>query len=235
MRRVAPFLAAAAAACAPDPPAAPPPPPAAAVEPAALTPTVELASPWRAVHARPDLVAVAVGDVAEGVRVELDGPLPGVTLVASGRTLAVEKVGERWPLVAPAFGEDLTAVSVRSEGPDLVVELVGPPLSSVVDHPEATDDPVTTWVRIRPRDGGWRIVVTGLSTIHAPGQPSQGAAGHWLVESEAWGTFDVTEPAGGRTLITLGLRDWTLDTRGFLDDFNPYPQVGMTWTRSAAP
>lgn len=213
---------------APEVPPTPDAPPEAA--PPGLTPTVTVDAPWRVVHARADLVAVAHGMTGDGVRVEL-GAEPGVTLVADGVALTTED-GRAWPLVVPTFADHpLTAVTVRSEGPDLVVELVGPLLSQVVERQDAPPDPVTTWVRVRPRETGWRVVTTGVATLSVPAG-SMGPLN--TLHTERWGTFAFA-PRGEPFTTGSSATRWWMDTRPSLDqEQNPYPQVAITWDRAAA-
>ena len=82
--------------------------------------------------------------------------------IRAGRTLRPDG----HPLVAPPWRPE--RAEIVSEGLDVVVRLYGPALNEVTSHPEAPDDPVHTWVRVRPRDTGWRVVVTGLATLSLP-------------------------------------------------------------------
>ena len=110
---------------------------------------VEVLPPWRVREQSEALIALQYGATSDGITVGL-GEQPGVTLVIGGSPLEVD--GK--PLLGLPYPElPIARVEIRAEGIDLVVRIAGPPLRQVSKHPEAPDDPVLTWVRIRPRIG----------------------------------------------------------------------------------
>ncbi len=154
-----------------------------------------LSAPWRLVSQDATSVVLRVGDGADGARIQLArderGRLPGVTPIAKGDALDVQDGSDRWPLIAVAFPDrPLTSVDITTEGADLLVHIAGPALTSVVDDPQAPDDPVLTWVRLRPRGDSWRVVVDGIATVSLPG----GARG----SASSTGTIGLV--AGGRAI-----------------------------------
>lgn len=199
--------------------------PAAAVE-------TELAveGSWRVVHQRPERIALHHRGSTEGVVIDLRGR-PGLSLVLHGQTLSTERSGERWPLVTAGYPDHpLQRARVYTEGPDLVVQLEGPPLHRVHDHPEAPADPVLSWVRLRPRGADWRIVLTGLLTLHLPARSVRmhPTAPGWLVETDSWGHFHV-EPDERPDHSTAATGWWRLRTHPALDRLDPYPQRALSW------
>ncbi len=218
---------------------APAPPRATATCP---SPTVSVEGDWRVVHERADSVAIGKHGTADGARLTL-GPapegvdgverVPGVSPVSRGRTFDVTHDGLRWPLVASAYPDKpLTRCAVRGAGPDLVMQLDGPPLNTLTPHLKAPEDPAITWVRMRPRGDAWRIVIDGLATISLPGgvvvRPGEGADAY-VVAHDAWGS--ATLATGARAWRTEARpARWWLVTGPALERQDPYPRTTLTWT-----
>lgn len=129
---------------------------------------------------------------------------------------------ERRALASPAFHP--TAIEVRSEGPDLLVRMSGPPLSDLTDHPDAPTDVAISWLRLRPRGETWRIVLDGLGTIALPD-----------ITHVAWTTGGME--IGERAVLTTSASrhrsawtdgHWTFDTRPALEHADPYPRTAFT-------
>lgn len=200
----------------------------------APVPEVHVAPPWNLVQQDEDSIALRFADTPDGVRVTLRrdarGRVPGVTLVHAGETLEVRDGPDRWPLVAAGWPDrPLSAAVVEVEGWDVFVRLAGPPLDSVSSHPDAPDDPVLTWVRIRRRGEDWRIVVTGLATVSVPGSDvGVEVVGDEVRMDTAWGEFRWTTDAPAHDSAT-GAR-WWWTTRPSLGRFAPYPKTAITWT-----
>jgi hypothetical protein len=214
--------------CAPAPP---PPPP---IAPAAVTPKVALAAPWKLDRQDPDAVVARLGDGADGVRIQLArderGRIPGVTVIHGGRTLELEDGTDRWPLVATGWADHTVSDAViEVDGVDLFVRLGGPALKTLTALPEAPDDPAIAWIRVRPRGQDWRLIVTGLVTVSLPGD---GLAAHGdddgeIAMSTAWGTVTLGTDAP-RHRSKAGPR-WWFDTFPALDAHAPYPKTTITW------
>ncbi len=196
--------------------------------------SVALSGAWEIALQDEDEIALRDGASSHGVRVWLrptPGRAPGVSPVHRGVTLHSEDGQTTWPLIAFAHPAHAPRrVEIVVQGPDLVVRAEGPPLSDVTSHPDAPDDPVLTWVRMRRRPEDWRIALTGLGTVSFP------AAGLRVARDDA--DFVVTSSAGalrGGTdapAVDSHADDarWSLDTTPSLEALAPYPLTAFTWT-----
>jgi hypothetical protein len=205
---------------------------------AAVVPTVQLGGDWVIIEEDPTQLVVRWRDSGDGVRINLTrtatGREVGVAPIVGGRTAEVDLADRIVPMVRPSFS-GLTAVYVEVQGPDLLVRLEGPPLSTLSDHPEAPRDPAIAWVRARPRGKTWRLALRGLLTLTVP---AEGVVVHERVEDRIletrWGALelrsDTRDWSGARASAT-----WTLDTGPSLSVHQPYPQLGITWTPDLAP
>ena len=104
--------------------------------------------------------------------------------------------------------------------------MAGAPLSEFSNHPEAPDDPVLTWLRLRPRGASWRIVLDGVGRISIPGvQETSWTGTGWQV-----GTSTVLQSNARQTSSALGDDGWFLDTRPAADLADPYPRTAWTFS-----
>ncbi len=210
------------------------PPPSGPAWPDPPVPTVSMGGGWVILEEDAEGLTLRWRDTADGVRVQLaatDDALPGVAPIAGGATARLVRGGRRVPLVGlPDPTRGLSAATLEVQGPDLVVRLAGDPLDRYTDHPDAPEDPVLTWVRIRRRADGFRIVVQGLATLTLP---AEGLAvhhhGRHRVLETAWGRVrqDDDPPAVRGRLDGEAL---VLDTLPSLERTAPYPRMGFTWT-----
>jgi hypothetical protein len=198
--------------------------------------TIAAGAPWRVVEQDREHLALRLGDGADGVRVQLvagPGRHPGVSPVLGGRTFDTGAREERWPLVRVGWPDErVTAVRVETEGPDLVVRFEGPPLAELTDHPDAPGDPAIAWVRVRPRDGAWRVAATGLAEVALPGEGASArptTSSSWSV-STRWGVIEVDTDAP-RTASRLDPTAWRLSTWPSLSAQQPYPRLGLSLPR----
>ncbi len=189
------------------------------------TPDVDVQAPWQVVQQDDDVIALRFDDTAHGVRVFL-GPSDrwsqaGASPVVDGQTVGHPMLG-----VPLAIGPTQT-VTVRSEGHDLLVRFASQPLQTLTTDPLAPPDPALTWMRMRPRNGSWRMVMDGLGTLNLPttsAHPS--SAGTKL--SGAFGTMDVeTDAPEVQTFWADGV--WQLSTLPSLEARAPYPRTAFTW------
>jgi hypothetical protein len=196
-------------------------------------PTVELdlSAPWVVAAQTDTAVTLRLGDTAEGLWIGLahsDGRIPGVSPVWRGRTLRTGEGDSSWPMVAPAWPDlPLTRVVIETRGPDLVVRMFGPPLTDVTTHPDAPEDPVHTWVRVRPRTKDWRLVVTGMATITVPAHRVALAANGTVADGE-WGAlaWHTDAPATWSSWLDGVL---TVGTGPSVHLAQPYPRTSATW------
>ena len=193
-----------------------------------------LSAPWTVRHSDATTVTLQHGDTPDGVRIWLgddgSGTVPGVTIVHGGRALEAPHDGGRWPLVAVAYPErEVSAATVEVDGPDLVVRLAGPPLRAVTDHPDAPDDPVLTWVRLRPRGSSWRVVLDGLGTVTLAGAEGVVPTEEGVAIDTAHGAFSLQSSAG-RSASTLFGETWMWSSVPALDAVDPYPRTALTFS-----
>lgn len=190
--------------------------------------SVGLEAPWQLVEQTDAEVLVRLGDGPDGVRVQLlhqDGRIPGVSPIHGGRTLETQAGGEVWPLVAVAYPDvALSSVDVEVQGIDLVARFQGQPLSTVSDHPDAPQDPVLTWVRIRRRPADWRVVLDGLGTVSVPEAPVA------LAEADGWRIGDLTVTTTAPRYDSGTGRRWWLSVVPSLEAIEPYPRTSLTLT-----
>lgn len=188
---------------------------------------LSVASPWSVVEQTDATVLLRWRQTGHGVRVDLTrddrGRWPGVSVIDGGTTLETDGAGGRAPLVAVGWpAHPLTDAVIESQGPDLRVRLAGPPLSSLTDDPAAPDDPVLTWVRVRPRGDRWRVVVRGLAVITLPAPVVDGLtelsteAGavrdRWAVRPDGpVRQLDVTPALRGRQPYPTTVVEWRSD------------------------
>ena len=197
--------------------------------------SMALEPPWAVVSQDAAEIALRFGTSGEGVRVWLDGTeghVAGVSPVQDGRTLSVRDGAVAWPLVAMAFPERIVRAEIEVQGIDLVVRAYGPPIRDVTLRPDAPDDPVITWVRLRPRLVDWRIVVDGLGTVSlpAPSRPVEASEGGWTWTIDgALGPVALDTNAPAWTSAVSPVR-WSFDTTPSLEAIQPYPRTGLTWT-----
>jgi hypothetical protein len=182
-------------------------------------------------------VMVQLGDSADGVRVDLASRerIAGVSPIDRGRPWELRADdGRSWPLVAVGHPEaPLSSAEIVSQGPDLVVRLAGPALSSLTDNPHAPSDPALTWVRLRQRGHDWRIVVDGLATLSIPVERPNpvrrddgeievaGVTGILRLGNGVSRWSSTWEPDSGR---------WTFSTDPALAAVEPYGRIHVTWT-----
>lgn len=195
--------------------------------------TVDLDGAWALVSEDDDEIAVRFGQTGEGARVWARGSAgrpAGVTPVHDGRTLEVPDEGVAWPLVA--FPEGVRRVEVTVQGIDLVVRAYGAPIVEVTRRDDAPDDPVITWVRLRPRPEDWRIVLDGLGTVSLPApagpvEPSEGGFAWTIGGPRGPVVLDTNAPAWSSAVTR---ERWHLDLWPSLWETQPYPRTGLTWT-----
>lgn len=197
-------------------------------------PTVALGGDWVVVEESPREIVLRHGRTADGARITLaeteEGHRVGVAPIVDGRTLAVDDATHS----APAFGwplpeHPLTAVTIEVQGPDLLVRMEGPPIARVTDHPDAPQDPVISWVRLRPRGDTWRIALRGVHRVSLPpGTASVNHASRRTLDT-TWGQLEIVTdaPAIGGHVGTFGT---VWDTRPSIDLAQPYPRTGITLT-----
>jgi hypothetical protein len=221
------LLAFLSAGCRGAPPLPAPPRPA-------LSTRVELGPPWRLQKQNATCVIVQYGDSPDGVRVTLDRGVgrrpPGASPIRAGKTLETLDDGSLWPLVAVGFPDrPLSEALVLSDGPDLVVRLLGPPLRTLSPHPDAPGDSVLTLIRFRPRGADWRIVVDGLATLSFPGGLRTENRGPNTTLDTLWGKFELASEAPRSTQGAAPARWWWTSLPS-LDLYEPYKRTTLTWT-----
>jgi hypothetical protein len=191
---------------------------------------VNVQAPWQVVQQDDDVIALRFDDTPHGVRVFL-GPSDrwsqaGASPVVDGKTVGHPMLG-----VPQAIGPAQT-VTIRSEGHDLLVRFASQSLQTVSTDPLAPSDPALTWLRLRPRNGSWRMVMDGLGTLNLPAdsvRPS--SAGNSL--SGPSGTLDVqTNAPAFDTYWADGV--WQLTTVPSLKTRTPYPRTAFTWAPDGA-
>lgn len=194
-----------------------------------VAPTLEIGAPWSVAHQADDAVALRFADTPHGVWIARggDGP-PGVSPIVDGR-----RVGA--PLVAIAAPDaPLAALTVRTEGHDAVIRFSGPPLSTLTAVGGAPEDPVLTWVRVRPRDGSWRVVLDGLGTVALPAEVVA-PGGDALVRVDGpEGAFALTTTAPAWRSSWDGAT-FRLDPGPSLHRREPYPRTALTWWPRVSP
>jgi hypothetical protein len=185
-----------------------------------VLPTVTLTAPWREAWRDAGALAVQLGDSPSGVRVQWVGR-SGVTPVVDGKTMEIDDT----PWVSPAWTAPISAVTVESEGPDLVVRFTGPPLDQLTTHPDAPADPAIAWVRLRPAADSWRISTTGLVGLLFPVSAARPTDRGEVLLTNEWGSFrlELDDPVH----TEQDDHRWRLDTRPLLDRARPYPVVGL--------
>jgi len=191
------------------------------------TTTVDVNSPWTQVPAADGERAFRFADSPHGVRVAL-GPNnafagPGIALVTDGQT-----VGEPMLGVSPTVGPP-TSLTISSEGYDLLVRYSSRPLSELSRDPDAPDDPALTWLRIRPRNGSWRLVLDGLGTLSVAADHVAVGDADTLRIVGSQGTFQLSTDAPA-TSTQKWPGHWVLDTSPSVRERAPYPRTGITWT-----
>lgn len=189
------------------------------------TPDVQVQSPWHVVQQDSDVVALRFEDTAHGVRVFL-GPTDrfaqaGASPVVNGQTVGHPMLG------VPAAIGPAESVTVRSEGHDLLVRFASQPLDLVSRDPLAPEDPALTWLRLRPRNGSWRIVMDGLGTLNLPAEAVHPSSGGVSLRGTS-GTMDVQTDAPD-TITTWTDGVWHLSTLPSVHARAPYPRTAFTW------
>lgn len=199
----------------------------------ASPPPFEVSESWEVVERSEDVVVFRYRDSAHGVRINLRpgprGRVPGVAPILHGKTWEVHEGERLFPLFAMPYADrEPRGVEIRSQGPDLFIELRGPPLGELVDHPEAPDDPVLSRLRIRPRPGSWKIIAQGL---HLWSFPAQDLSLHQLGDARtlscAWGVVHLQGRASGSRSLWTPDRLW-IDTTPSAAAFDPYPTLELT-------
>ena len=191
---------------------------------------VDVDEPWQVVQQDDDVVALRFSDTPHGVRVFL-GPSArwdhaGASPVVDGETVGLPMVG-----VPTAVGP-AKAVSIRSEAHDLLVRFSSQPLDTLTNDPAAPADPALTWIRLRPRNGSWRIVLDGLGDLNLPAHTAQPSdAGIRL--SGPSGVLDVRSEAPEFT-SSLVNDTWRLSTLPSVDVRAPYSRTAFTWSPDQA-
>jgi len=200
---------------------------------APVVPAVRLAGDWVIVEESAQELVLRRGSSAEGVRIVLaptaDGRRIGVSPIHDGRTLERRTPAGVVPLIGWPYPDHApTAVHVDVQGPDLLVRMQGPPLSTVTDHPDAPDDPVLSWVRLRPRGSSWRIALRGVQRLSLPPLDGVEHRGADRVITSSWGSFEIRSDAPV-VRSHSGPRGATWDTSPSVDAAYPYPRTGITW------
>jgi hypothetical protein len=194
------------------------------------TPDVDVQAPWQVVQQDDDVIALRFNDTPHGVRVFL-GPSDrshqaGASPVVDGRTVGRPMLG-----VPHAIGPART-VKVRSDGYDLLVRFASQPLDEVSHDALAPADPALTWLRLRPRNDSWRIVMDGLGTLTLPADGAHPSTAGTALSGPA-GTMDVeTDAPVVSTTWTDGV--WQLSTLPSVEARVPYPRTAFTWTPDGA-
>ena len=93
-------------------------------------PTISLDETWVKTEAGENHIGVR-HENGDGVVVRLT-QTPEILLVQGGRPTGVR--------FTPTSNE-LTAITIKQDGPDLLVRLAGPPINTITDHKEAPEDP----------------------------------------------------------------------------------------------
>jgi hypothetical protein len=184
-----------------------------------------LEAPWVMAHRDEDHINFRYGDSSEGVRVQLQSTETwqvGVTPIHGGRPY--QRAG--MPMVSPPVPP--LRVAAEAQGPDLVIRLYGPPLQTLTSHPEAPEDPVITWVRLRPRGESWRIVLDGVGSIVLEGGQVTWTGTDWHVARQ---TPVRTSAKAWRSALEDGW--WFLDVAPAVQLADPYPRTAWTWTPAA--
>lgn len=188
-------------------------------------PDVQVQAPWHVVQQDNDVVALRFEDTAHGVRVFL-GPTDrfaqaGASPVVNGQTVGHPMLG-----VPPAIGP-AESVTVRSEGYDLLVRFASQPLNTLSHDPLAPADPALTWLRLRPRNGSWRIVMDGLGTLSLPADAAHPSSAGVALRGSS-GSMDVQTDAPE---VTTSWADgvWHLSTLPSVHARAPYPRTAFTW------
>lgn len=190
-------------------------------------PEVSVSAPWSVVTQSDDEVALRFRDTPHGVRVSL-GPSThwtsaGVSLVVDGATLGSHEV----PIIGvPAAIGPAQTVSITSEGHDLRVRFASRPLSELAGG--APDDPALTWMRLRPRNGSWRVITDGLATLSLPATAVRPSATQDVFIDGPAGTFDLFSDAPRTTSLFIE-GTWTMSTAPSLQDHAPYPRTAFTY------
>ena len=177
-------------------------------------PTISLDKTWVKTEAGANSIGVR-HDNGDGVVVRLT-QTPEILLVQGGRPTGVR--------FTPTSNE-LTAITIKQDGPDLLVRLAGPPINTITDHKEAPEDPALTWLRIRPRSTGWRVILDGLGTLHLPEGPvSPRSEGFRL---SANGThYDITTDAkANQSWVEDG---WHFSTTPAVHQADAYPRLSLS-------
>lgn len=104
-------------------------------------------------------------------------------------------------------------------------------MNSLTDHPDAPDDPVLSWVRLRQRGDSWRIALRGLHRWNLPGPVRSEQRGDSRTLHTPQGRFEYSSDAPvSHSLATPD--GWLRDTRPSLAAAQPYPRTGITWSVS---
>ncbi|TNE90252.1 MAG: hypothetical protein EP330_08790 [Deltaproteobacteria bacterium] len=184
--------------------------------------SVELEAPWSVGHDGGSHLNLRYGDSAEGVRVQLepseDWPI-GVSPIQGGRPMRAHGALMVAPPLPPA------RVEIRSEGPDLLVRLFGPPLNALTDREDAPEDPTLTWVRLRPRGSSWRIVLDGVGQVAV-----EGSTCHWTGRAWKIGEHTELQTAALAWRSWIDADAWFLDVTPAVELADPYPRTAWTWT-----
>lgn len=199
--------------------------PSVRADPTQGLPAVEISvdEPWLVAHESAEVLSLRYGDSAEGVRLQLiaeEDWQVGVSPIHGGRPIQMGHA----PMVMPPGPP--RRIEVLSQGPDLVVRMSGEPLSEFSRHPEAPDDPVLTWVRLRPRGSSWRIILDGMGRVSIPGAQSSSWTG------EAWqvGPSVLLQSNAQQTSSAIGPDGWSFDTSPSAELADPYPRTAWTFT-----
>jgi hypothetical protein len=182
--------------------------------PALPVPAISVDGQWVATEAGVDRIGIR-HDNGDGVVVRFS-TAPEVTLIKGGRPTGVR-------FTPPT--NDLTAITIKTEGPDLLVRLSGQPLNTLTDHPEAPHDPTLTWLRVRPRSSGWRIILDGLGTLHLPEGPVTPLSEGFRLSADG-NHYDITIDAKAHTSWVED--GWHLSTTPAVHQADAYPRLSLS-------
>lgn len=200
---------------------------------AELTILLEPGSMWSVVEEDASFATFRYGSTAHGVRVGFPSPqcqacIAGVSPIADGTTRSIQRNTNDIPMFSwPASADPVRDVRVIAQGPDLLVQFAGAPLNEMSTHPQAPGDPVLSWVRLRPRDDSWRMILTGVHRWSLP-ETAHAHRGDGREVLSAWGSFTYSTEAD-RVQCSKSGDIWVWDTLSSVHTVRPYPKTGITW------
>lgn len=151
----------------------------------------------------------------DGVIVDYSGEDVGLSLVLNGKRTPMT-------LISPPDSH-LSRLAIKSDGPDLIVRFYGPPIAEITDHPEAPVDPVLTWLRLRHRPNGWRVILDGLFDLNLPANSSVKPTSGGVELRAPFGTIDYSTEAAA-TSSSHDSSSLRFSTTPAVDEADAYPR-----------